>query len=309
MDTHLEELLRSILECNPQGRLNDGNRETMMYALVSPEYVPVAKYEAIRKFANSITNEVKRSSLINRLSARTAEQHQFTLSERIANSISLPFWKYDALVKIAAEMLKADRQFRTSSLYRKEFQEGAFRLLHQVEEDLSLVPEDDLPSIIYSAGLTLVDAGELDWAQKFSASTQYCAENTEVLMRVAQARAAQGDTNQALQIARLVAHLASTGNEAMTNRAFDLESVAELVAEFGDKTEALRYFEEAVRCATEGQGNDIDGAKCLAGLAVKLAKHGHIDSAREVANEVTQAARRKGALDKIEEISLGMNQS
>jgi tetratricopeptide (TPR) repeat protein len=307
MDPDLEDLLRSILECDPQGCLNDGNRETMMYALVSHEYVPMAKYEAICKFANSITDEVKRSSLINRLSARTAEQHQFTLSERIANSISLPFWKYDALVKIAAEMLKADRQFRTSSLYRKEFQEGAFRLLREVEQNLSLVPEDDLPSIIYSAGLTLVDAGELDWAQKLSSSAKYCAENTEVLMRAAQARVSQGDTNQALRIAHLIAHLASDGNEAMTNRAFDLEAVGELVARFGDKEEALRYFEGAVRYARGSQDSDIDGAKCLAGLAVTLAKHGHIERAREVANGVTQIGRRKWALDKIEEISLGMN--
>jgi predicted negative regulator of RcsB-dependent stress response len=155
--------------------------------------------------------------------------------------------------------------------------------------------------------MTLVDAGELDWAQKLSASTQYCADNTEVLMRVAQARVSQGDTNQALQIARLIAHLASNGNEAMTNRAFDLKAVGELVAKFGDKAEALNYFEEAVRFAVESQDKDIDGAKCLAGLAVTLAENGYMGRAREVADSVTQPGRRKWAVGKIEEISLGMN--
>lgn len=306
MDPDLEALLHSILEAEPQGRLDDGNREALMYALVSPEYVPAAKNEAMRKFANSITNEVKRSSLINSLSARIAKAYQFALSEQIANSISLLFWKYDAFIRIAIEMLKT-RQFATSSQYGKEFQEGAFRLLRQVEENISLVPEDDRPSIIFRAGLALVEAGELDWAQKLCASTQYCAENTEVLMRVAQARVGQGDTTQALDIARMVAQLASNGNEELTKRSYDLEAVGEFVTKFGDKTEALRYLEEAVRRATDGQGSDIDGAKCLAGLAVTLAKYGHIDRGREVASSVTQHGRRKWALDKIEEISLGMN--
>lgn len=305
MDPHLEDLLRSLLETDPHGVLGDQSREAVVYAMLACS--PTEKYEAVCKFANSIADEGKRSHLLNKVSALVAERMECDLSERIARSIPLNYWRYDALVKVARELLQRDRQFRAIPSYQPKFTDQAFRLLNEVEQNLSIVPEEDRSSIVWSAGLALIDAGELDWAQKLATSSEYCPENTYVLMGVAKVRAKQSDTAGAIQIARTVAELAGKGDHFLTNRVDDLEEVGELVSEFGDRAEALKYFEAAVQFAAASQAaDDVDGCKCLAAVAIKFAKHGRIDRAREVASQVAQSALRDRVLLKIEELSLGI---
>lgn len=154
------------------------------------------------------------------------------------------------------------------------------------------------------AGLSLIDSGKLEWAESLATCTDYCTENTDVLLRSAKARASRGQTHQAIRLARTVAELASKGSGEETNRAFDLANLGELIFEFGDKDEARKYLEEAVKFAVASQeAHDIDGSKCLGAVAIAFAKHGYLELAREAAKKITQPARREYAVRKIEELS------
>ena len=304
MDSHLEGLLRRILGTDPQGDLRDEHREK--FAMATLALAPRETYEAVWRFANSISDEAKRSFLLHKLSALIAERFEYDLSEKIARTIPLAFWRYDALIKIAQELLKREEMSRKVASYKPQYTQDAFRLLLEAEQNLQRIPEDDRPSIIWSGGLALVGVGELDWAERLATSPQYCPENTEVLLRVARAHADRGNTNHAIKIVRGIAELSTASDPDLTHRAFDLADVGELVFDHGDKPEALRYFEEAIRLATSVQeAGDMDGSKCLVGLAVTFAKRGQLDRAREIANKITSAYFRDWAFEKIQESTKG----
>jgi hypothetical protein len=297
MDTHLEKLLSSIIESDPQGDLDDKKREAIMYAMLA--MLDGEKYQAVWKFAGSISDEFTRSHLLQKLATYLSSRFEFTLAKRIADSIPIPYWRFYAVAKVASGMLEWDRKTKGSNGVLRE---RAFHLLREVEESLPLMTEKDgdRASIVWSAGLTLVAAGELDWAERIASRNSYCPENTEVLIRVARTRSAQGDTGRAIQILRTVAELASTGHDELTHRAFDLQDVGEIIAEMGDLAEAQRHLEASARFALESQdAHDIDGSKCLLAVALTLAKLGDFDAARVTANKITQPIRREQALQRI----------
>lgn len=298
MDQHLGELLRSIVGSDPDGDLDDNQREAVMYAMLG--ILSEEKLRAVWKFAGSICDESRRSSLLHKLVPKIPVFGS-RLAKRVADSIPEPYWRYSSVIDIASEFLKFGRAGGRTD---KRFREEAWELIREAEANIPLVAEDDRSSIVWEAGLTLVEAGELDWAEKLAESNSYCPENTEVLLSVAKMRASQGEKDRALQTARKVAALASNGREDLTNRAYDLEDVADLAAELGETVEARGYLDAALRLALESQAeHDIDGSKCVVGIAVSLCKQGDIDAAREAANKITIASRRDYALQQIEGIS------
>lgn len=302
MDRHLEELLRSIIGSDPNADLDDKKREAVMYASLG--MLSAEKLQAVWKFASSISDESIRSSLLHKLVPRLALGFSFKLAKQVAASIPLPYWRFSAVLSIASDLLSRDK---ASAGANSGFRQEALQLIREVESNLLLVPEEDgdRATILWSAGHALVAAGELDWAEKLAECSNYSPENTEVLLRVAKARASQGEKVRALQIARKVGELAINGEtQQLTNRAYDLEAVADLVFEWADRTEARRHLDSALRLALASQGTDIDGQKCVGAVALSLAKQGDIDAARDAANKITVRARRVYALQQIAEVAV-----
>lgn len=305
MDEDLKNLLSSLLAADPDAPLDDDRREKVMYAMLamhSREHIA-----ALWRFAGSITNEFKRSHLLHRLVDLTAKRAiEHDLAEQIANSIPDTYWRFSALSEVAAELLKNARQCeRFSTQTASELSERGFRLLQEVEAGLSSIPEEDgdRATVLWSAGLSLVDGGKLEWAETLASTTKYCPENTEVLLRSAQARMTLGQMVRAIELARGVAKLAKIGPGDSTNRVSDLENASELTFACGEKDEARKYLDEAAELAlTSYVDQDTEGWKCLASVAVALAKQGYVDEAKLKANAISQPYGREYALSKIAEV-------
>lgn len=299
MDRHLEQLLGSIIGSDPGGDLDDKKREAIMYAMLGMQ--SAENLRALHSFAGSISDEFKRSSVLHKLVPRLANAFQHKMAKDVADSIPLPYWRWSAVAGIASDLLEKDR---ASSGVNAGFRREAVALIREVEQNLPRVPEGDgdRATIVWKAGLALVEAGEFDWAERVAQSNTYCPENTEVLLRVAKARASRGDKDRAHQIIRKVAELAASGDNYLTNRAFDLKDAAELAAELGDAAEARRQLDAALGFALKSQENDIDGAKCVGLIALSLAKLGDCDAACEAAKQITQPLRRAQALQSVMEI-------
>jgi hypothetical protein len=303
MDEHFRDLLRALLEKDPDAALEDNDRQAVMYAMLALH--PSEHIAAIWRFGQSIADEFKRSYLFNHLVRHSAQCLEFDLAEGIARSIPTPYWRFAALNKVAAELLRRDGEFGSIGARNSGFHERALRLLREIEQSLSLIPDDDddRATLLWGIGLSLVNAGKLEWAEDLASTANYCPENTEVLLRCAKTRASRDQTHHAVRLARTVGRLASTGTGQLTNRAFDLEDAAELIFDSGGKEEARRLLEEAARFALASQAQDIDGCKCVGAIAIAFAKQGHIDLAQETANMITQPARRDYALQKVAEHS------
>jgi tetratricopeptide (TPR) repeat protein len=297
MDRHLEEFLRSVIGSDPNDDLDDKKREAVINAALG--MLSAEKLRAVWDFAASISDEAIRSHVLHKLVPRLSLGFNFKLAKQVADSIPLPYWRFSAVTSIASDLLTRDRG---TSGTNSGFREEAIQLIREVDQNLHLVPEQDgdRASIVWSAGLTLVDAGELDWAEKLAECSTYCSENTGVLLRVAKARSSRGDRDRARQIIRKVADLASSGEEYLTNRAIDLKDAGELAAELGEKAQARRHLDDAIALALKSQEvHDIDGAKIVGIVALSLAKLGEIDAGIEAASKITQPARREQALQRI----------
>jgi tetratricopeptide (TPR) repeat protein len=302
VDSHLEKLLSSIIGSDPNEELDDKKREAIMSAVLG--MLSAERWEAVWQFAGSISDEFKRSHLLHKLVPRLTTGFQFTLAKQVADSIPLPYWRLSAVTTIASDLLKRDR---ASSGVNPSFRQEALQLIRGVEENIHLVADEDgdRASIVWEAGLTLVEAGELDWAERIAECRRYCPENAEVLLRVAKAYASRGKNNEARRILSRIADLVSSAEGSLTNRAFDLLHVSELVAELGDKLQARQYLDVALQLALDSDAaHDIDGHKCVAAIAIILAKEGDVDAARDAANRITLPSRREDALQRIRETCL-----
>lgn len=296
MDRPLEDLLRALIDSDPHADLEDKQRETIVYALLG--MTSEEKFEAIWRFANSISDEFMRSHLLHKLVQRLPIPPFFRIAKRVADSIPIPYWRYSAVIHVASGLLKWSQACRTTNT---ELHNEALEFIREAEVNIPVVNKDDRSSIIWEAGLTLVEAGELDWAEKLAECQSYCPENTEVLLRVAKARAARGEKEHALQIARKVAELANTGNKQdLTNRPFDALEVAEFMAELGEVTESRQQLDSALQLAIESDtAGDIDGHKCIRAVALNLVKRGEILAARQAASQIRHSVRRTNVLEEI----------
>jgi len=310
MDEHLRELLRAMLEADPDTNLDDDARQAMMYAMLALH--SGEKISAIWKFAQSIENEFKRSHLLYNLVDRSAQHLQFDLAEKIARSIPEPYWRFDALNKIASELLRRDRESAPARAFGSnklvpaaQYEDQALLLLSEIEKALPSIPEDDgdRASVLWSAGLSLVSAGKLEWAENLASTETYCPENTEVLLRCADAWISRGEIHRALQLASTVGKLASTGTGQDINRAYDLIHAAKILFNDGLIEEARNCLEQAAGFALPVQGNDIDGSKCTGAIAVEFARQGNTELAHRTAKMITQPARQEYALQQIAKLT------
>jgi len=262
---------------------------------------------ALWRFAGSIKNEFKRSHQLHKLTTLVAGRAiDHDLAEQIANSIPDPYWRSSSLNEVADQLLARGREFEgIDSRARAELSERGLRLLREVESDLSSVPETngDRATVLWQAGLSLVRAGKLDWAERLASTNKYCPENTEVLLNSAKARAALDQTSHALQLAKTVAELASVGTGDPTNRVFDLEHASEIAFACSSKNEAREYLEQAARLALASQEHqDIEGWKCVAAVAIAFAKQGHLEKAKLTANGISQQSQREYVLRKVADV-------
>lgn len=305
MDEDLKSLLVSVLRKDPEAVLDDEGRQAIVYAMLGAH--DKEKLVALWRFIAAVKNEFVRSHLLDRLVVAVAKGPiDHDLAKQIANSIPDAYWRLSALSKVAEELLKRAEQFaRVSSEPGRDFRERGLRLLREVEGGLSSIPEDDgdRATVLWSVGLSLVRAGELEWAESLASTAKYCAENTDVLLTSAKARMALGQTVRTLELTKAVAELASIGPGDSTNRVIDMENASELIFACGKKDEARKYLDEAAALALASYvGQDIEGWKCLASVAVALAKQGYVDEARLKANAISQPYGRDYALRKIAEV-------
>lgn len=302
MDQDLAELLRTILRADPEQTLDDDKRQAIVYAMLGlhePEFVDV-----LWKFTQSVQNDAKRSHLLRGLVRRSAESPtQLERAERIARSIPDTFSRFSALNDIVSQLLRLHREFsRVSPVAAAGYYEKALTLLKEVQEGLPSIPEDDgeRVSVLWRAGLSLVDAGKLDWAEALVVTDTYHSEHVEVLLSCARARLAQGAIAEALRLAEKAGGLSVTGLNDHKEGAYDLRSVSQLMFEAGKETQARPFLRAAAEHALAGQEElDIDGSKCLAAVSIEFAKQGYLEQAIETANKVTQPARRNYALQEI----------
>lgn len=300
MDRALENLLRALVGSDPEGDLNDQQREWVMYGLLG--MMSREKLEAVWEFSASISDENKRSYLLHQL-VKKFPAPDFRLAKRVAESIPVHYWRYSSFIDIASQMLKFGKSITTSS---GELRNHALAIISEAEDNIASVAEDDRSSIVWEAGLALADAGELDWAERLSDTDTYCPEHTEVLLRVARARAQQGEREHALGIARKVGELAETiscengVNLDLTNRAFDAFDVAVMVAELGNIAESKVHLNNALQLAIQSEcSGDIDAHKCIRAIALKLANEGNIPAARDAAARIRLAVRRERVMGEI----------
>ena len=310
MDRALEELLRALIDSDPNADLDDQQREQVMYALLG--MMASQKLEAVWKFSDSISDEFKRSHLLHQL-VKKFSAADFRLAKRVADSIPVPYWRYSSFIDIASGMLKFSEQITTAN---DELRNRALDLIRDAEANIATVANDDRSSIVWEAGLALAEAGELDWAERLADAKNYCPENTEVLLRVASARAKRGEREQALQIGRKVADLAEAlfcedGKSLdFTNRAFDVLDVAEMVAELGEAAESRLLLDSALQLALQSESaGDIDAHKCIRAIALRLVKDGDITGARDAATRIGLPVRRESTMQEISQAAekLGRN--
>ena len=304
MDRDLEELLSAVIGSDPHSKIDDKKRESLVFTMLG--MVSTEKLEALCRFCDSISSVDIRSSLLNKVATKVPAI-DFRRARRIADSIPLPYWRFSAMIDIASQLLQFDRQFdRRAGKTRSTFREDAFNIIREVENSIPQIPEEDgdRATIVWQAGHVLVENGELDWAEKLAACDDYCPDRIDVLLRIARLRASETENTRAFQIARHVADLAcrSRDERQAISRAFDLSSAAEIAYGLGQRAAARQYLDAALQLAVPNQHNDTDGVKCVAGLAISLAQQGDFDAALKVANEITIAARRDYALEKINEL-------
>lgn len=107
-----------------------------------------------------------------------------------------------------------------------------------------------------------------------------------------------------IRLARIVAELARKGSHDFINRAYDLKNAAELVFDCGSREEAKQILEEAEKFGLASQESlDIDGSKCLVGIAATFAKHGYKEAAIGTGRRITRVARREVPLWTMDELS------
>jgi hypothetical protein len=305
MDEHLLELLRAVLEADPDTTLDDDGRRAVMYSMLglhTSEHVV-----ALWKFAQSIESDFKRSALLYNLADRSAQHFRFELAEKIARSIPEAYWRFNALNKVASELLRRDREFASISVRNaSEFKDWALRLLSEIERALPSIPEDDgdRATVLWRAGLSLIDAGKLEWAENLASTETYCPENSEVLLRCANAYLSCNEVHLAVRLASSVGKLAITGSGQDKNRAYDLMDVSRIMFACAAKDEARKYLEEAGGFAFASQEeHDIDGCKCMGAVAIEFAKQGHNELALKTASKITQPARQRYALEEIAKLT------
>jgi len=300
VDRPLEDLLRAIIGSDPHADLDDKQRENVMLALLG--VLSKEKSEAIWKFTDSISDEFVRSHLLHKFVQKIPWAYS-KLAKRVADSIPIAYWRYSAVIHVASEMLKWAKAGGTNVELRNQ----ALEFVREAEANIPFVDEDDQSTIVWEAGLLLVKAGELDWSEKLAECGTYCPENTEVLLRVAKARAKRGEKDHALQIARRVADMAAAdGEEELTHRAFDILEVAEFIAELGGAA-ARHHLDTALRLAIDSDARgDIDAYKCIRVVALHFAKMGDIAAAREAASYIKFPERRNDTLQKISEASANL---
>jgi hypothetical protein len=304
MDEHLRALLHALLEADPDTTLDDNSRQAVMYAMLGLH--PSEHTAALCRFAQSIESEFKRSHLLHKLASHSAQHIQFDLAEQIARCIPEPYWRFSALNAVAAELLRRDREAASINVRNTRLHEWAIRLLEEIERGLPSIPEDDgdRATVLWRAGLSLIDAGKLEWAEDLASTESYCPENTEVLLNCAKVRASRDQSHRAVELAKTVGRLAATGTGQEINRTYDLADVAQLMFNCGAKDEARKYLEEAARFAFASQeAHDIDGCKSMVAIAIKCAKQGHVELAQKTANKITQPARRQYALQEIAKLT------
>ena len=300
MDRPLEDVLRALIGSDPHADLDDKQREAFMYALLG--MISREKREAVWQFTDSITDEFMRSNLLHKLVQKTPIPSDFRLAKRLADSIPIAYWRYSSVIHIASELLKFAQACRTLNA---ELLGLGLDFIREAEANIPLVAEDDRSSIVWEAGLTLVRAGELDWAEKLANCSSYCPENTEVLLRVARERAAKGEKDHAIQLARKVAELAISGSDEnggrdLTNRAFDVFDVSEFVAERGEASESRQHLDAALRLAIQSDADgDIDAYKCMRAVALRLAREGDTPAAREAVNQIRLPSLRTRVLEEV----------
>jgi hypothetical protein len=300
VDRPLEDVLRALIGSDPHADLDDKQREAFMYALLG--MISREKREAVWQFTDSITDEFMRSNLLHKLVQKTPIPSDFRLAKRLADSIPIAYWRYSSVIHIASELLKFAQACRTLNA---ELLGLGLDFIREAEANIPLVAEDDRSSIVWEAGLTLVRAGELDWAEKLANCSSYCPENTEVLLRVARERAAKGEKDHAIQLARKVAELAISGSDEnggrdLTNRAFDVFDVSEFVAERGEASESRQHLDAALRLAIQSDADgDIDAYKCMRAVALRLAREGDTPAAREAVNQIRLPSLRTRVLEEV----------
>lgn len=300
MDEHLRELLRALLEVDPDTTLDDDGRQAAMYAMLglhSSEHIV-----ALSKFAQSIESDFKRSTLLYNLANRSAQYFHFELAEKIARSIPERYWRFSALSNVASELLRRNQEFAGISVAASEFKDWALRLLSEIEKALPSIPQEDgdRATLLWRAGLSLIEAGKLEWAENLASTEAYRAENCEVLLRCAKAYVSRSEVHRALRLASAVGKLATSGRGQDTKRAYDLVDVSSIMFDCAAKEQARKYLEEARGFAFASQDeHHIDGCKCVGAVAIEFARQGHAEVAVKTAGKITQPARQRHAFDEI----------
>lgn len=296
MDHQLEEVLRQVLGTDPEGNLDDDARERLVYATIGG--LSDESYRAVWQFSKSIENTFKRSYVQHWLSHKLASRFPFRLAEEIARSIELPYWKWYSVAEVASAKLKWQRNLPKGA---QDWSEEAFRLLADVQAHIPDVPDEDRSSIISTIGHILIDANRLDWAEEVASTSEYDPENTDVLLRIAKTRAAQGDVEKAISLLAQVANLATQTHEFHEHPAYDLEEAAGLLVDLGNTETAMKWLAEArVRALDQQAKGSLEGTKCLFGVVEKFAKIGRFDDADDVAKQITVETWRERALKVIE---------
>lgn len=110
LDQHLRNLLCSVLEADPEAPINDDGRRAVLYAMLGLH--PTENFPAIFEFANSISDDFKRSYLLHNLAIHSAQRIiLFYFAEQLARTIPVPYWKLSGLNHVAAEILRRGREF------------------------------------------------------------------------------------------------------------------------------------------------------------------------------------------------------
>lgn len=156
MDEHLQELLRAMLEADPDTTLDDNGRQAVRHAMLGLH--PSDHVAALRRFAQSIESEFKRSVLLHNLARHFAPHLHLDLAEKIARSIRKPYWRFRALNEVAGELLRRDREFASNNVRK--------RLPSEIEKELPSIPQDDgdRAAVLWGAGGVFLCALVSDWS-------------------------------------------------------------------------------------------------------------------------------------------------
>ncbi len=107
VDRALEDLLHTLIDSDPHAVLDDQQRERITYALLG--MLSREKLEAVWKFTDSISDEVKRSYLLHQL-IKKFPATDFRLAKHIADAIHIPYWRCSSFIDIASGILKMPKR-------------------------------------------------------------------------------------------------------------------------------------------------------------------------------------------------------